>query len=163
MAGKNVSGELTDLQAAFVAEYVRNGGNGTAAARAAGYSVPNQRAAKLLRVPAVCEAIRAETFALVERHAPAAVLALVSQLDDPSVKPADKRKAAEAILDRGYLAKTNRHEVTHEVGASVGDLIRQVAEDRKARIAAQSASFPGQREADISQLIDITPQTPDAS
>jgi hypothetical protein len=58
-AGGRIAGTvgLTDKQAAFIMAYSRNGGNATAAAVAAGYSMPAQRSYELMHNPAVAAAV----------------------------------------------------------------------------------------------------------
>ena len=49
--------ELTPKQKAFADEYIKNGGNGTDAARKAKYKCPEQQAKENLRKPLISEYI----------------------------------------------------------------------------------------------------------
>ena len=92
---------LTPRQVGFVREYVRNGGNGAAAAREAGYSqVRADRAAwELLGNPRVIEAVYLEAL---RRAATSGVIAIdtLTKLARDETQPASARVNAAAHLLR---------------------------------------------------------------
>jgi len=93
------SRELTDRQQAFVQEYCVHG-NAAAAARSAGYSeaVARQTAHKLLLKPHIAAEIRRQSVAMLEAHLPSAVETLATIMEDQSVEPRDRVRAAEILL-----------------------------------------------------------------
>jgi phage terminase small subunit len=109
---------LTPLQEAFVINYVANGGNGTRAAKAAGYEKTSAhvRSSQLLRKPAICEAVLVLTRAMQASHAPAA-LATVAMLMKRSKSDYVRLEAAKDIQARlGLQAPTRVH---HTGGVSI--------------------------------------------
>lgn len=124
---------------AFAAEYVKNGGNATAAATTAGYSPHSARCKgwQLLRDPRVQEAVRAAMFNEVERLAPRAMKALADALDDPTIPARDRIRAAEAILDRGSLKRGTRAEVSIEDRPDGLSLIHELQKARQERLTAR--------------------------
>jgi len=98
----------TENQAAFAVAYVANGGNGTEAAKAAGYSpqTARQQAASLLNKPHVRDAIHAEQARTMGTElASAAVGRLRQIINDQSAHPKIVLDAAKTILDRaGHVA-----------------------------------------------------------
>lgn len=76
LPSEQLANELNFQQEQFAKEYIANGGNGTRAAMAAGYSVPAQTASRLIRDPKVrayLDALRqeqreAQDMALRARH-----------------------------------------------------------------------------------------------
>jgi hypothetical protein len=110
--------ELTDKQAAFVKEYVGNGGNGQAAAIAAGYSKQsaNSIAVQLKRNPLIQQAVQKE---LVTQMGYAAVpaLARIVQLVDGARSDYVRLEAAKDLLNRsGFQAPTR---VDHRLDAGL--------------------------------------------
>ena len=104
---------LTPLQARFAVEYVANGGNGSKAALAAGYSdvSPGSEAYRLAHLPHVQAAIAAETLKQFGRHAPAAVDVLAEIMIDSDQPGGVRVKAAGMILDRAGFTPPKRHEL----------------------------------------------------
>jgi phage terminase small subunit len=137
------AGELSPKQAAFAAAYVRLGGHGERAAIEAGYPPKSARvkASQLLRLPKVQAEVRAQAFAQVDKLAPKALAVLVEIIEDPNAAPRDRARAAEAILDRGFLHKVSRQEVAVEHKVNPTDIIAEVWAKRDARLAEQGAKL----------------------
>jgi hypothetical protein len=85
--------------------------------------------------------VRAQAFAQVDKLAPKALAVLVEIIDDPNAAPRDRARAAEAILDRGFLHKVSRQEVEVEHRVSPTDIIAEVWARRDARLAEQGAKL----------------------
>jgi phage terminase small subunit len=104
---------LTELQQAFVLEYVRNGGVANAAAVAAGYTEQGARGAayQLVRNPKVINAIRLEQrrFILTEL-ASASVYATLDQLRDPVTPAHVRHQAAKLAAQMSGLLKTEENQ-----------------------------------------------------
>lgn len=105
--------QLTEQQKGFVREYVRNGGNGTEAARKAGYSAsrPAQQAHDLLVLSHVQEAIHREQSRLIGSDlASKAIVIIEGILNDESLATSVAGRklqfeASKTILDRaGHIA-----------------------------------------------------------
>ena len=95
---------LTVKQEAFVCKYVQNGGNGTAAAKAAGYSdvSAHVRAHEFLKLPKIQARMETLTRAFMSDCAPACVKVL-RDLAVNAVSETVKQAAASSLLDRtGY-------------------------------------------------------------
>ncbi len=98
--------QLNEQQAAFVREYVSNGGNGAAAARDAGYSEVSagKYAYQLLEKPHVQDAIHREQRRVLSGPlASMALRVLKGFLDDENAPYGVRADAAKAVLDRGGL------------------------------------------------------------
>lgn len=102
------NGQLTDLQAGFVKEFVRNGGNAAQAAKEAGYTRarPDQVGYELQRVPHVQSAIQAEIRRSLSVDLAGLALGVVRGiLEDKTMEPKIRLDAAKVALDRGgYVA-----------------------------------------------------------
>lgn len=150
---------LTQLQRRFVEAYVRLG-SVTRAAQEAGLGThPRSSQAsgsRLLAMPHVQAALREELAQRVEGQAPAALNVLLDVMNDPAALPRDRIRAAEAVLDRGFLSRTSRLEATVEHTSNPADLIRAVWEAREARLALSSAGQPP-------HVIDAEPEDADGS
>jgi phage terminase small subunit len=105
--------QLTDQQKAFVREYVRNGGSGADAARAAGYSAarPAQQAHDLLALPHIQEAIHREQARLIGGGLASKAVEVVQRilhdaaLADTVSGQKLQLEAAKTVLDRaGHIA-----------------------------------------------------------
>jgi phage terminase small subunit len=129
---------LKPMQRAFASEYARNGGNARKAPLTAGYSpkTAHSQGSRLLHHPLVQEEIRRRTFAYVDHVAPLAVQALVDVIEDANVRPRDKIKAAEALLDRGFLHRKATSEVTGTVTVQPSQIIEEIWRTRQERIPA---------------------------
>lgn len=134
------------MMLAFAAEYVRNGGNATAAATAAGYSAHSARCKgwRLLRDPRVQEAVRTAMFEEVERLAPRAMKALADALDDATIPARDRIRAAEAILDRGTLRRGVKMEAIIEDRGDALSILQEVQRARQERLAARPVHRKGE-------------------
>ena len=102
---------LTRRQADFAREFVLNGGKRAAAARAAGYSEVGVRveANRLLRLPAVLDAVRKESEGAL--HASVALgQAVLAELAEHAESETVRLAAAQALLDRGGLQLVKRSE-----------------------------------------------------
>jgi hypothetical protein len=100
MAKKQRHRPFTLRQQLFVTEYVQNGGNGTAAAKHAGYSLKNARvsAHRLLRQESVANEINKQIKVKVRNLAPRAVSTVEEVMGDKQHK--DRLRAARTILER---------------------------------------------------------------
>jgi phage terminase small subunit len=109
--------ELTDMQAAFVAAFVTNGGDKVAAAIEAGYSQATARvqAHELLRKPHVAQAIMSETMSELISHAPSAVHRLHGLLNAKSEYVA--LQAAQDLLNRVGLKAAEK--VDHRIAGNI--------------------------------------------
>ena len=95
---------LTAKQELFINAYVLNGGNGTQAAKDAGYAHPgaHTRAWDMLRMPPVQARMDTLCRDLMSKHAPAAIAAL-AQLAVSASSDTVRQAAASSLLDRtGY-------------------------------------------------------------
>jgi phage terminase small subunit len=137
------AGELSPKQKAFAAAYVRLGGHGERAAIEAGFAPKSARvkASQLLRLPKVQAEVRAQAFSQVDKLAPKALAVLVEIIEDPNAAPRDRTRAAEAILDRGFLHKVSRQEVEVEHRVSPAEIIAEVWARRDERLAGQGAKL----------------------
>lgn len=105
--------QLTEQQKTFVREYVRNGGCGADAARAAGYAAsrPAQQAHDLLALPHVQEAVHREQARLIGGTLASKAIEVVHRIlhDDALAGTVSGQKvqleAAKSVLDRaGHIA-----------------------------------------------------------
>ena len=98
--------ELTEKQAAFVREYVSNGGNATKAAQSAGYSAKAARITGygLLKIPHVLAAVRLEQVQKLGGRLSTLALDTLEQLmTDKQVSGAVRLEAAKTVLDRAGM------------------------------------------------------------
>lgn len=105
--------KATDLQQAFVVEYVANGGIATKAAARVGYSQQSARqiASQLLNKPHIQEAIRREQRKRLYGLGSKAMSVLESILYDDAAPAGVRLDAAKTVLDRcGLTAETARAE-----------------------------------------------------
>ena len=106
------TGTLTSKQRAFVREYVRNGGNGAAALRAAGYRTahPAKGVYRLLNCPVMRNAIHQERQKLIEGKLANNALAVLEELMNNRETPAPVRyQSARTVLQMaGHGAGTER-------------------------------------------------------
>lgn len=129
--------DLSERQAAFVAEYVKRGGkkgSATKAALAAGYSVNSPKAARvraseLLRNPKIISALRDE---LMQRMNIAAVLGVNVLIDLAQNGPPHVRlSAAKELIDRGYIrlglqvVRTDQSESPHHIQTRLDKLCQK--------------------------------------
>jgi phage terminase small subunit len=100
MATKQRHRPFNVRQRVFIEHYVQNGGNGTAAAKAAGYSLKNARvsAHRLLRSESVANEINKQIKVKVRNLAPRAVSTVEEVMGDKQHK--DRLRAARTILER---------------------------------------------------------------
>lgn len=103
---------LTDMQKAFAAEYVKCGGNGTEAARRAGYSAAtaNVQASQMMRKPLILQAIHAETVKQISAHAPAA-LHRIAELSSSARSEYVQLEASKDLLDRAGFKPIDRQQL----------------------------------------------------
>ena len=106
------TGTLTSKQRAFVREYVRNGGNGAAAMRAAGYRTahPAKGVYRLLNCPVMRHAIHQEREKLIEGRMANEALSVLGELMNDRSTPAPVRyQSARTVLQlAGHGAGTER-------------------------------------------------------
>ena len=123
---------LTEKQRRFCEEYAANGGNGTKAAEAAGYSQPAEQAYENLRKPQITTAIEAlreetTTSAIMNREERQAYWTAVirGEVMEPDGKPPairDRLRASE-LLARSQGDYLDRAEIS--TGPSFADLLNE--------------------------------------
>lgn len=113
-----IPSDLTPQQAAFVDAYVANGGQATAAAKAAGYAQGSARVSgnRLLKQDKVLRHIHDRTIAALAAAAPAALNTL-ERLARSAKSERVRREAASDLLDRVGMRAPERREILH--GGSV--------------------------------------------
>lgn len=119
------NGQLTDLQRLFVAAYVRNGGNATAAAEEAGYkrSRPDQAGYEVVRSQAVQHAIQAEIRRALSVDLAGLALGVVRGiLEDATMEPKIRLDAAKAVLDRGGYVAPKAADASHGAHKELQDM-----------------------------------------
>ena len=111
------TGTLTSKQRAFVREYVRNGGNGAAAMRAAGYRTahPAKGVYRLLNCPVMRHAIHQEREKLIEGKLANSALSVLEELMNNRETPAPVRyQSARTVLQMaGHGAGAEREAPAH--------------------------------------------------
>lgn len=145
--------ELTELQRAFVVEYVKHDGNGAAAWRALQPEAerPDQRAWQMLQVPHVLAAVDHAMLRQFRSGAPAAYAVLAEIMRDRSNPPKVRQSCADSILDRaGHTAK--RAEAEAATGRAKP--ISEMSADELAQLIAQNQATVAALEA---KMVDITP------
>ena len=97
--------ELTEQQRLFVLEYVRSGGRGAEAARAAGFSEHSagKYAYQLLEKPHVADAIYKEQRRTFAELATIAIGQARMMLEDPKTPPGVRVDLVKTLLDRAGL------------------------------------------------------------
>jgi phage terminase small subunit len=135
--------DLSAQQEAFCQSYVTCR-NGAAAARAAGYSelAAKEQASRLLTRPQVQERLRELVRERLDHLQPLALAVLEDMMLDPSAPHRDRRAAAEAILERGYLKRVSRTETDVRHSFSAAGVIAEVWKARQARLAGELESAP---------------------
>ena len=120
---------ITELAEAFIREYVENGGNGTAAAKVAGYpdSSAHSRAWENLGNPKIQARMETLCRDLMGKHAPAAIAAL-AELAVSSTSDTVRQAAASSLLDRtGYKVpitlEINDHRTQQDVDKELAILL----------------------------------------
>lgn len=118
---------LTTLQSRFVRAFVEQGGrDAKAAAEIAGYSEGSLSAvgSRLMRIPAVREAVQAEMLAAIGDAAPSA-LASMKHLSQHAKSEMVRQVAAKDLLDRAGFKPPDRLMVAHggsiDVDIKLGD------------------------------------------
>lgn len=98
--------ELTAQQAAFVREYVRNGGKGAEAAREAGFSEKSagKYAYQLLEKPHVLEAVHREQRRSFTELAAISISLAKMMLEDPKTPAGARVELIKTMCDRAGLA-----------------------------------------------------------
>ncbi len=126
---------LPERWQAFVVALVETGCTVAEAAKRAGYG----SAGKLAHDPRIQAAIHAESIRRVGTHVPLALSVLVEVASNRAGKAADRVRAAEAILDRGGMARLSEQKitVTHQLSEAEQDqeilsLARELNLDRAA-------------------------------
>ena len=120
---------LTEKQELFINAYVLNGGNGTQAAKDAGYadSGAHTRAWDMLRMAPVQARMETLCRDLMGKHAPAAIAAL-AELAVSSPSDTVRQAAASSLLDRtGYklpiLLEIDDHRTQQDVDRELSILL----------------------------------------
>lgn len=135
---------------AFARAFVANGGKVGDAAEAAGYARDSGSA--LMKREDMAGMIAAAASAHLAELSPRLVQVLLAIATDDENSPRDRLAAANSLLDRGPINR--RQEVEHEHKLTdPSALIAEVWERRQARLTGPDAP----------QVIDVTPEAPDAS
>lgn len=130
---------LTDQQARYVREYVRNGGNATAAALSAGYKDGAARAWELKRNPAVLSAIRLEQSQAIADGASVAWGTVMRLMSDPEVPAPVQFAAAKWTLEasgHGLAAQAVMAKLANPESKQVSEMTVAELEDYVKRQAA---------------------------
>lgn len=160
-----VSG-LTDMQQAFVRNFVVNGGDWTRAAEAAGYRTPVQAAYILRRNDAVMAAIEQANRHYVRGTLAQKAFGVINAiLDDTDDAPQAKRlrlDAAKTILDRaGYVAPKAMEPERPSDNNDVGDMslaeLEAMIRESKARIEAMKLVGDAQGNTHDAPMIEAKP------
>lgn len=108
--------ELTDRQNTFVREYVRNGGKGAEAARAAGFSEKSagKYAYQLLELSHVLEAIHREQRRTFTELAAISLGQAKMMLEDPKTPAGARVQLIMTVCDRANLAAIRSGEANDE-------------------------------------------------
>jgi phage terminase small subunit len=144
--------KTTDLQHAFVVEFVSNGGIATKAAASAGYSQQSARqiASQLLNKPHIQEAIRREQRKRLYGLGSKAMSVIESILDDEAAPAGVRLDAAKTVLDRcGLTAETAKTEqlqnskpleemTADELQAFIQEGIKQLKEQQAATVEGEA-------------------------
>lgn len=123
---------LRPRQRVFVQEYLNNGGvNAQDAARKAGYDKGSQgsldvQAYRLIRDKKVLAAIREECMNRMQSFGPEMFNIIVAIARDPNTPAGERRKSAEAVMDRIGMQAVTEHVVTVQDGRSRADLLKEL-------------------------------------
>jgi hypothetical protein len=137
--------QLTPPQRAFAAHYVATG-NATRAAELAGYSNPNSQGHRLVTNRRIGALIKRLAIGHLDSGVAVALAELARQVTDATVSNADRRKAAESLLDRAGVRRGDGPSVAVQVNvgsdAPARALIKQVWDSRQARLSGIAAPMP---------------------
>lgn len=99
---------MTDMQKRFSLEFASNGGNATAAAKAAGYSAKSahEQGRQLLENPKVQEAIMRELMRLRFRSGSIGLEAMISIATNERVSAAARVSAARSLMEHAGMLGT---------------------------------------------------------
>ncbi len=115
---------MTEKQCAFVLEYARNGGNASAAARAAGYpeKSAHEQGRQQLEKPHIRDAIYKELMKLRHRSGAIGLAALVNIAQDDKNPAAARVAAARTLIDHaGLLIENDDVGAENDSGSNVID------------------------------------------
>lgn len=142
--------DLTEKQEAFAAYFVAAGGDGKAAARAAGYAERHcaQEAYRLTRNPAVQAMIRKEQQRVIGGRLCSQALGVLESIMLDTSAPAGARvDAAKTLLDRGGLPAIPANLIIQD--AANGDRLADMSlEDMQAFVTEGRARIAAARERD---------------
>ena len=119
------TGTLTKKQIDFVRDFVKNGGNGTAALRSAGYSTahPGKQLYRLLNCPVIRHAIHQERDKLIGGKLANEALAVLGELMHDKATPAPVRyQSARTILQMAGHGGADRPEAAAPVDRPLVEL-----------------------------------------
>jgi hypothetical protein len=116
--------DLTTQQAEFSRQYVLNGGDGTAAAKAAGFSERSaaQRAYELRQKPHVQEAIHREQRRAFTELASISLAQAKAMLEDPKTPAGARVELVKTMLDRAGLAALRGGDADDGEGKSLREM-----------------------------------------
>ena len=113
---------LTEKQDAFCDEYVANGGQGTAAAKAAGYAEKSAHveANRLLKNPLILQEVYKRTALAVGAAAPRALMTII-KMSTNAKSDYVKLEASRDLLDRAGLRAPDKvdHRIDGELKVSI--------------------------------------------
>lgn len=151
---------LSDRQRIFVLEFLRNGGkNAKGAATKAGYAKGSQgglevQAHRLTRDKNVLAAIREESLKRMHSFGPEMFEVILEIARDRDAPAGERRKSAEAILDRIGLQAKTEHVVTVNDGRSRADLMKELIDGLR-DLGPEAGVLVG---GSAPKMIDITPE-----
>ena len=135
---------LTDLQKRFALEYASNGGNATAAAKAAGYSErsAHEIGRQQLGKPHVLELVRRHLMQLRARSGAVGLNALVEICESPKTPASARVSAARALCEHAGLLGTAK-----EMGDARADACADADEEQRVDAREVLKSFSALRAA----------------
>jgi phage terminase small subunit len=133
--------DLTEQQAIFVKEYVRNGGRGSDAAREAGFSEKSagKYAWALMEKPHVLEAIHREQRRAFTELAAISLGQAQAMLEDPKTPAGARVELIKTVCDRAGLAALRNADEAPGEGKPLRDMSIEELEDIAASLRSQSA------------------------
>lgn len=142
---------LNERQEAFCREFVANGGNGMAAAAAAGYATPHVDGARCLANQRIAARVRQLVALDITSQLGKLVTMLLEIASDPLVAPRERINAINSLLDRGGLAVPKGPAagpsvaVQVNVASTAGEAQAAIREVWESRTARQKALAMGEQ------------------
>lgn len=165
--GRFVAVGLTDQQAAFVREFVANGGIALKAAEAAGYSEPRSEGWRLTRNKAVLEAIRIEQArVLASEVGSASVATVLAVMRDTGAANKDKLQAARLGAEMARLIGKRPGERDREGDKDPADMTPEEINEEIQRLARETAEMTeahAKATALEGEAVDVSDIAPDSA